>query len=130
MTSTTKTITFSLCLFFLLTPFLVSAQTAGLVPCGNEGQSACTFYDIFKLIGNIIEFLLLTVAVPLCALVITWSGIQLALHPNEAQFKTEKKNVLWGAVLGLFLAFSSYLIVDTLLTTFTDESLETLQPSQ
>ncbi len=103
-------------------PLVVSAQS-GLVPCTDN----CTFNDIFKLIGNIIEFLLLVVAVPLCALVITWQGIQLVLHPNEARFKTESKNVLWGAVLGLFLALASYLIVDTLLTTFTDESLDDLQ---
>lgn len=110
---------FALALSFL--PVFVFA--AGLVPC----QDDCTFLKIFELITNIINFFI-KIAVPLCALAITWGGIQLVLNPTNATAKGKAKEIIVAAGLGLAIALGSYLIVNTLLTLFSTESIDTLQP--
>lgn len=112
-------------LFILLAvvvPVFALAQeaTTGLVPCTGED---CNVDHIFILIGNIIKFLIFTVALPLCALVITYGGIQIAMYSTNPGAKEKGKAAIIAAIIGLMIALGSYLIVDTILKTFTDRSI-------
>ena len=121
----------------LVLPMVVLAADAsvdggggGLVPCGNTADDPCTFKDIFELIGNVIKFLLFTLALPLCALAIVWGGIIIVLNPANPGERAKGLDIIKNAMIGLALALASYLIVDTLLTIFTDQTLQSLQSDQ
>ncbi len=109
----------------LFLPVLALAKnTEGLVPCGNG--ATCTVDDAFELIARIVRFLIFTVAMPLCALAITYGGIQMAMSSTNPSGKEKGKTIVITAATGLLIALASYLIVDTILTFFTGDSLDTL----
>lgn len=111
-----------LLLGILLVPSLVAAQTTGLVPCGDQGGlPPCEVVHIFTLIANIVKFLLFTVAVPLCALAITYGGIKMAMYSTNPGAKEEGKKIIINAAIGLLVALASYLIVDTIIKVFTEK---------
>ena len=106
----------------LAMPLFVGAQTTGLVPCGAQGGlPTCGVVHVFALIINIVKFLLFTVAVPLCALAITYGGIKIAMYSTNPGAKEEGKKIIINAAIGLLVALASYLIVDTIIKVFTEE---------
>ena len=118
-----KKIIFNIFLLSMLAaPFFVAAQTTGLVPCGAQGGlPTCGVVHIFALIANIVKFLLFTVAVPLCALAITYGGIKIAMYSTNPGAKDEGKKIIINAAIGLLIALASYLIVDTIIKVFTEK---------
>ena len=100
---------------------LVSAQELlPLVPCGNTGQPECKTSDFFTLAKRIIDYFIFALAVPAATVAIAYAGINMALHPAEEGKRTEAKEILWAAVIGLALALGAWLIVNTLFKYLTD----------
>lgn len=126
-----KITTIFLFLAMLVLPISVfaTAATVGLVPCGSGNLPTCTVAHIFELIARIVRFLLFTVAVPLCALAITYGGIKIAMYSTNPGAKDEGKKIVINAGIGLLVALASYLIVDTILSTFAEKDLGQLQTS-
>ena len=90
-----------------------TTRGSSLVPCGRTGigQKPCTFDDFIKLAKNIMDFLLIKVAIPLATLGIAYAGLKYVMvgaNPNGIkEAETIFKDTLWG----LAIAFSSWLIV-------------------
>lgn len=125
-----KKIAINLFIFSVLgLPLVTLAQVnpTGLVPCGGGTLPTCTVNHLFILIANIVRFLLFAVAMPLCALAITYGGIQIAMYSTNPGAKEKGKGIVISAAIGLLIALASYLIVDTILTVFTSRTLDTLQ---
>lgn len=108
----------------LVTPVFALAQ--GLVPCGNEGQPRCELADIGQLLLNVFNFVVFYLATPLAGLGIVIGGILIMISggpggknpvtgiasPN--MYSTGTK-IITGAVLGVFLIWTSWIIVDSVL---------------
>jgi len=96
--------------------FLVSLSvTAQLVPCGQTESNPCKLSDLGTLAVNVFNFIVFQVAVPLAALVIVVGGIFLLVSGSNPGLADKGKKMLWGAVIGLVLIFSSWIIINTLL---------------
>ncbi len=108
---------------FLLFPNL---SYAGLVPCGGEGQNACTFCDFFVLIDNVIKFFLVpdqninnnVPLVPVIAvLMIAIGGFMLILaHAGvvgESDMLSRAKSLFKAVVIGLLVAYGAWIIIHT-----------------
>lgn len=113
-----KKIFLSVALFCLLStiaiPFLAKAD--GLVPCGNPGQNACGINDFFQMLVNIYNFIALYIATPLAVIALTVGGIRMMISAgNPGEFAKGKEIVIWS-IIGLFLAFASYAIINTIMT--------------
>jgi len=108
-----KILSFFILLIVLLMPLapqLVSA--AALVPCGGTGQARCELADIFQLILNIYNFLILVIATPLAGLMIVIGGVLILLSGINANwFNTGKKILMWSFI-SLLLIFGSWLIIN------------------
>lgn len=108
---------------FACVPFFVSAaEQKGLVPCGNSGEPLCTFAD-FAVLGNrIVDFLLVTVLIPLATISIAIAGFRYILaFGNESTAKAVHERIK-NTVIGIVIALAAYLIVKTVLSFFvTDE---------
>ena len=123
-----------LALFTLL--FLVSGMTyaADLVPCGQGSPTMlgadadgnpiqvpdpnwhrCEFSDIFVLILNVYNFILLKIATPFAGLMIVIGGVMLLASGGNPNLASLARRILWGAFLGILLIFGAWLIVHTVL---------------
>ena len=102
-------------LFFLaaflaeLFPFLVRAA---LVPGGKQPLGWCEF---FQMIQNIINFLLFELSIPLATLGFIWAGFLYLFSGGSEDRVGTAKRVFTQIVIGLFVAFSSWLIINFVL---------------
>jgi hypothetical membrane protein len=96
--------------------FLAGEVLAGLVPCGtSEHPEPCTLCHLWQLASNVINFLIFNLAVPATILLFLASGlIFLTSAGSEERIKLAKK-IFTNTVIGIFIVFCSWLIIDTLL---------------
>lgn len=87
----------------------------GLIPC-NQGAE-CDFKAFLTLINNVIRFILVYLAVPICAIMFAYSGFLLVTAGEEtASARTKAKDIFTNAAIGLLLVAGAYLIIKTLLS--------------
>lgn len=100
-------------LFLLLTAS--SALAAGLIPCGGQGESACTICHLGILVINVTNFLIEKIAFPAAALLTLIGGLALiTAGPSEQRLKFGKQ-VLTSTIIGLIIVLVSWLAVDTII---------------
>lgn len=106
-------------LFFLLIftiPSFSFAQSP-LVPCGNDGQPACTIGDFFIMLANIYDFLVKWIASPLAIIALTVGGIVLMTSAGNPNLVSLGKKILWSAIIGLLLVWGSWVIINFIMET-------------
>lgn len=95
----------------------------GLVPCGTSySPRACTVCDLFKLIQNLINFMLF-VSAPLATLAAALIGLQFMIAGGSPAKVTGAKEKLKLLVIGLFWVFGSWIIIGTLFNFFANKSV-------
>ncbi len=104
-------------LVILIIPLI--AYALPLVPCGGEGQSACSVACFYVMVDRIIDFLLYAIAMPLSATALMVAGIMLVAGGSEKAITTGKA-ILKFTLIGLFIAFGAWLIVDLILGNLLD----------
>ena len=117
---------FFLIAFLLLTAVPVSAQVIGnfdflkgIVPCGTSYASApCTVCHFYKLLQNIINFLLLT-STSLVTLMAIYIGFLFLFSGGSQKNITDAKSKLWLLVWGLVWVLGSWLVLNTIINFFT-----------
>jgi len=120
MTHKTKTryLKVFFCLFFLVLVFapVFSIYAAGLVPCGNEGEEACTLNDLlYVLIPGVINFILYTLVPALAILWFAFAGFKMMTSMGDPGKFNEGKNMIIYGAIGIVLIFSAYIIVEAFL---------------
>jgi len=101
-------------LSIIFIPIFVSAQGQGLVPCNGPD---CTINSFFQMLLNIYNFLTTMIATPLAIIALIVGGIfMMASAGNPSTFGKGKEIITW-AIIGLFLVWGSYLIINLILTT-------------
>ncbi|MFA6386350.1 MAG: pilin [Candidatus Paceibacterota bacterium] len=122
------------------TPAVTTTPNSGVVPdCGKvvttigaDGKETsvmnnpCTFKDLVQLLNNVIKFLLFSIATPLIALILMYTGY-LYLTAGGSSGQTEKvRHILFNAVIGYVVALAAWLIVKTILSSLNiDPTIET-----
>src|SRR3989338_3737030 len=104
-------------LALVATPAFAQAEIlGGLVPCGTA-EIPCTPCHLWTLADNLVDFLLNKIAAPLLILAFLIVGIiWLTSSGNPKQIELGKK-IITSGIFGILIAFSGWLIVDTLITT-------------
>ena len=90
------------------------ANEPPLVPCNGPD---CEISDFFLMLAKIYNFLVFWIAGPLAILAITAGGIMIMVSAGNQTFYTKGRQILMISVIGLFLVFCSWLIVNVILTT-------------
>jgi hypothetical protein len=107
-------------LFLIAFPLIVQADVFdtiknGLVPCGTTANpKMCTVCDLFKLLQNIINFMLY-VAAPLATLAAVYIGILFLISGGNPKLITMARTNLWYLVLGIFWVLGSWLVLNTII---------------
>ncbi|MEI7689308.1 MAG: hypothetical protein WCI91_03970 [Candidatus Nomurabacteria bacterium] len=71
-----------------------------------------------QLINNIIKFLLTVFAVPLVALIIMYTGYLYITAGGNASQTEKAKGIMFKVIIGFVIALASWLIINTIITSF------------
>jgi len=100
----------------------------GLVPCGKNCDDPCTkaceccpctLCHLFVLFKRIVDFATLNILFPLAVLMIVVGGVMFLTAAGDPGRIGTAKKILTSVVIGLFIIFLAWLIVDTVITFLT-----------
>jgi len=116
-----KKITFFVLGFMVVFSLPVLALAAGgIVPeCGEvvNGVIAkqCDFNYLLELVNNVINFMLVTLATPLFALILIYVAWLYLSDMGSSENITKAKHILKNALIGYIIALAAWLIVKSIL---------------
>ena len=102
----------------LLVPF--TTFSAGLVPCGGDGEAACDSSICYfgQLIDNVSDWFVGIAGILIIILIIR-GGLQMALSMGSVSAKAEAKRGIATAIIGYIILLMAWMAVDTFLKFFT-----------
>ncbi len=84
------------------------------VECNQPNKDSCTLCDALKVAANVVDFLI-KIALALGVLMIVYGAILMMISAgNQERYSTGKK-AMTGAFIGVFIALTSWIIVNTVL---------------
>ena len=102
---------------FVLAVAMAAPAHAALVPCGTEANPApCTPCDLFKLADGVMD-LFKNIALAVLTLALLAGGVIWTTSGGSPDKITQGRKMIVGSVIGIFLAFGGWLIVDTIVNT-------------
>ena len=112
-----KSILFFFLIAIIFIPIFVFAQ--GLVPCGNasDGSDACTINDFFTMLVRVYEFIVKMIATPLAVIALIVGAIFMMVSAGDPGIFGKGREIIKWAIIGLFLVWGSFLIIDFILKT-------------
>lgn len=113
--------------FFLIPLFVFAA----LVPCGSIDESApCTFCHFFQLIQNVYNFLVFYIVPPLAIAFVAVGGfIWFTSGGSQGRAQMAMK-ILQAVLIGLIVAYTSWLIVNFIITLLARTDIEQYKPAK
>lgn len=114
-----KYLTTSLILLFYVT--IPKVATAQLVVCGTANTEACTFSDFFVLLNKVMNFLVISVATPLAALLIAYGGAYIVVYASNSSKRAEGKKIIFTTLKGFVLVLAAFVIVKFIITALTGD---------
>jgi len=104
-------------LFFSLIPIQAQAvcNFGPLVPCGRPGAPTCQFCDIFKLLNNIMNYIIKCIAPIVAGLMLVIGGFYLLIAGTSPQLVSKAKSIITAAVIGLVIIFVAWIFLNTFL---------------
>ncbi len=92
----------------------VITKAAGFVPCGGSGEPECEACHFVKMANDIITWLIGILFI-VFAIVLVVSGFMMVISGGKPEAKTNAKNKITNAFVGLVIVLSAWLLVDTLM---------------
>ncbi|MEX0910305.1 MAG: hypothetical protein WDZ73_00940 [Candidatus Paceibacterota bacterium] len=105
-------------LFYVAIPKIASAQ---LVVCGTSSTPACTFEHIFVALNKVMNFLVISVATPLAAVLIAYGGAYIVVHASNPSKRAEGKNIIFTTLKGFVLVLAAFVLVKFIVTALTGD---------
>jgi len=105
----TKRLIFASVLFFLFFSFVPTF--AALVTCGNEGQPACTFNDLFSTLAGVIDFILYSIVPPIATFGVVMAAIIMMTSGGDPGKFKQGKDAMFAIAIGLIIIYLSWFIV-------------------
>ncbi len=116
--------------FFIVTIFIFTfglgltvrgAEDTGLIPCRGPD---CNFDTFIQLIQKVINFLLVTVAIPLATVLFSYAGLLYLSATGDTGKISQAHGIFLNVIFGLALALAAWLIVNTIATALLKDSFK------
>lgn len=98
------------------------AFAAGLVPCGGQGEPACSLCHLFELAQGITKFLTFTIAPILAVLAVAWGGFNIFLAGASPDKVKTGRNAITKAAVGLLIVFGAWVAINEVLLFFSQQT--------
>ena len=95
--------------------FAIDVPGLPLVPCGRSGQALCGKCDLFKLLKNILDFVVGGLMPALGILLFVWGGFLILLGGAKPNLVEQGKTVFWNTFLGIMIMLGAWMITNTLI---------------
>ncbi len=86
-----------------------SSGTTRLVPCTDK----CGWNDFITLVNNVINFILIDLAVPFAAIMFAYAGGLLMFSGGEVSKREQAKKIIINVAIGLAVIAGAWIIVHT-----------------
>ncbi len=96
--------------FLFLSMFSV-AGAQGIIPCEGSG---CNFEKFILLIQNVIDFLIVTIGIPLAMILFAYAGWLYMSAGGDTGKISKGHDIFKSVIIGLALALAAWLIVHTI----------------
>ncbi|MFA5250606.1 MAG: pilin [Parachlamydiales bacterium] len=83
----------------------------GLVPCGTPG-CPCEICDLFKMINNIVNYIVLVIVPLVAILFVAYGGFQYITAAGDPGKTQDAKNILTAVVVGLIIIYGAWVAVE------------------
>lgn len=113
----------ALCVAVFMFGVAFTAEARGLIPCGGAGEPLCTFNFFIQLIRNVINFLLVSIAIPLAMILFAYAGWLYMSAGGDPGKISQGHQIFRNVVVGLVLALAAWLIVNTIANALLDRPL-------
>lgn len=109
-------------------------QVRGIVPCGiarwpnplpqgapqgaiaGDFKCPCTLDHLFIMILKIYNLILIDIAIPLAGILVVIGGVTMVVSAGNPALLDKGKAILKGAIIGIFLIFSAWVIMNIVFT--------------
>ena len=106
----------SVFLFVALSQTVFAVSWWPLVPCGTSvNPTPCNQCDLFKLLKNIIDFVLIGLMPPAAAILFVWGGFLILMGGANPGLISKGKSIFWNTAIGVAIVSSSWLITNTII---------------
>lgn len=114
----------SLLLFVTLSQTVLAVSWLPLVPCGvandnpdtpQDERQPCNRCDLFRLLKNIIDFVLIGLMPPAAAILFVWGGFLILMGGANPGLISQGKTIFWNTAIGVVIISSSWLITNTII---------------
>jgi len=108
--------------FLMFGAISIANAQEGLVPCGGVDEPACNFTFLIQLVQKVINFLLVTVAVPLATILFAYAGWLYMSAGGDPGKVARGHQIFRNVLVGLVIALAAWLIVNTIASALLKES--------
>lgn len=84
----------------------------GIVPC--TGTTMCNLCDFWQMGDNIVNFIILYLAIPIGALLFVVAGVTFLVAGGNEQRLALAKTIFLDTLIGLLIVFCSWLLINTI----------------
>ena len=121
---------------FLFMPVFVQAVSWWpLVPCGlnppplGETRLDASYYqpcnrcDLFKLLKNVIDFVLIGLMPPAAAILFVWGGFLILMGGANPGMISKGKDIFWNTSIGVAIILASWLMTNTIIRSIAADNI-------
>jgi len=102
---------------FILLYSTAFAQLLPLVKCGTGTTANCTTCNFFELIFRIYDYAFKFLMLPVVVVAFLIGGLLLLTSAGSETKLARGKSILWNTVIGVLIAFTAWVIVNTIIVT-------------
>lgn len=88
---------------------------AGLIPCDGTDIDPCDLNMVIALFNGILQFLIFTIAAPICAILVMYAGWLYMTSGQKPKNRTDANEIFTNAVLGFVLLLAAWLVIQVIL---------------
>ena len=110
--------------FVFLPVFAQAVSWWPLVPCGTSvNPTPCNRCDLFKLLKNIIDFVLIGLMPPAAAILFVWGGFLILMGGANPGLISKGKSIFWNTAIGVAIILASWLITNSIIRSLAADNI-------
>ncbi len=92
-------------------------------PYAHDYTQPCNQCDLFKLLKNIIDFVLMGLMPPAAAILFVWGGFLILMGGANPGWITQGKSIFFNTAIGVAIISASWLLTNTIIKSLANESV-------
>lgn len=105
-------------LFFSFNSVLAETSLPHLVPQGEKYDSGSYELSDLLQVGLNVSNIILGVVGSLALLMFVYGGVMMLISAGNSEKVSKAKNIIFGAIIGLVIVFTSYIIIQFVMSAF------------